>query len=607
MACPTAPVNPPTVRPSMTVEIAFLFVLFIAVFGLMIWGRFRYDLIAFSALIVAGIAGAIPADDIFSGFGHPATIIVAVVLVVSRGLINSGAIGWITKAVVNTGRSLGSHIALIGAVGAGMSAFMNNVAALALLMPVELTASAKAGRSPALSLMPLSFATILGGMVTLIGTPPNIVIASYRGEALGESYGMFSFAPVGLVCALVGIAYVATIGWRLIPVSETKTAPTEELRENHGFIAELTVEEDSKAVGKRVGALDDEAAEAGLQVIGLIRRGRRLPAGGRSQAIEADDVMVVDGTVEAIDAFTGALGLEFTARERIEEGNDAGLGLLEVVVPRDSRLDGRSTSSIGLDRFTGVALLGVSRQGRRFRQRLRQLPIEAGDVLLLIGPPERLQDAARWLRALPLADRGLAVTQHGRALTAIGIFVAAVALASVGVVYLPVALAAVVILYVLLDLVPLRQLYDEIEWPVVVLLGSMIPLGVALENSGGTELIAAGIVHLAEGLPAWVLLTILMTAIMTLSDVLNNTATAVIGAPIAVEIAEKLGASPDPFLMAVAVAASCAFLTPIGHKNNTLILGPGGYAFGDYWRMGLPLEIIVIAVGVPAILVFWPL
>ncbi|MEP5516500.1 MAG: SLC13 family permease, partial [Bauldia litoralis] len=212
-----------------------------------------------------------------------------------------------------------------------------------------------------------------------------------------------------------------------------------------------------------------------------------------------------------------------------------------------------------------------------------------------------------WLRALPLADRGLGVTQHGRAALAVSLFAAAVALASFGILYLPVALAAVVGLYVIFDIVPLRQVYDEVEWPVVILLGSMIPLGIALEQSGGTELIAGGIVGLAAGLPAWVILTVLMVVVMTLSDVLNNTATAVIGAPIAVDIAGRLGANPDPFLMAVAVASSCAFLTPIGHKNNTLILGPGGYAFGDYWRMGLPLELIIVAVGVPAILVFWPL
>ena len=591
----------------MTTDNIILFALFIAVFALMIWGRFRYDLVAFSALVVATILGVVPTDLAFSGFGHPATVIVAIVLIISRGLINSGAVNWITRVVVDSGRSLSRHIALMAAIGAGLSAFMNNVAALALLMPVELSASAKAGRNPALSLMPLAFATILGGMVTLIGTPPNIVIAAYRGREFGREFGMFSFAPVGLICAVVGVAYVATIGWRLIPVNDARKAPTADLRDIHGYVAELVVPSKSPAIGRKVGDLDEAAAEAGVAVLGLIRNGRRLPGGARREEIQERDVLVVDGPVEAIDTLVGSLKLNFPGRSRIEEDGHSDLALLEVVVPRDSRLDGRSAGAVGVNRHTGVAVLGISRQGRRFRERVRQLPVRAGDVLLLIGPPDRLGEATTWLRALPLADRGLAVTQHGRAALAIGIFAAAVALASFGLLYLPIALAAVVGLYVLFDIVPLRQVYDEVEWPVVILLGSMIPLGTALEQSGGTGVIAGGIVDLAFGMPPWVVLAVLMVVVMTLSDVLNNTATAVIGAPIAVDIASRLQANADPFLMAVAVASSCAFLTPIGHKNNTLILGPGGYAFADYWRMGLPLELIIVAVGVPAILIFWPL
>jgi di/tricarboxylate transporter len=591
----------------MTTDTIILFAIFIAVFALMIWGRFRYDLIAFAALIVAAILGVVPPGEVFSGFGHPATVIVAIVLVISRGLVNSGAVNWITRIVVDTGRSLSRHIALMATIGAALSAFMNNVAALALLMPVELSASAKAGRNPALSLMPLAFATILGGMVTLIGTPPNIIVAAYRGEALGESFGMFSFTPVGLICAVVGVAYVAILGWRLIPVRHPEKAPTADLRDIHGYVAELAFRATSPAIGRKVADLDEAAVEAGVAVLGLVRGGRRLPGSAREAEIREGDLLVVDGPVEAIDALVGALKLDFPARGRIEEGGNPDLALLEVVVPRDSRLDGRSAGAVGLNRHTAVALLGISRQGRRFRERVRQLPVRAGDVLLLIGPPDRLGEAATWLRALPLADRGLGVTQHNRAALAIGVFAAAVVLASVGLVYLPVALAAVVGIYVIFDIVPLRQLYDEVEWPVVILLGSMIPLGMALESSGGTALIARGIVDLASGLPPWAVLTVLMVVVMTLSDVLNNTATAVIGAPIALDIAERLGTSADPFLMGVAVASSCAFLTPIGHKNNTLILAPGGYAFGDYWRMGLPLELIILAVGVPAILVFWPL
>jgi di/tricarboxylate transporter len=591
----------------MSFDQIFLFGLFAVVLALLIWGRFRYDLVAFAALIVAVIAGVVPRQDAFAGFGHPATIIVAIVLVISHGLVNSGAVSWIVRTLVDTGRGLSAHIAAMAAIGGGLSAFMNNVAALALLMPVELSASAKAGRNPGLSLMPLAFATILGGMVTLIGTPPNIIIAAFRQNALGEGFAMFDFAPVGLAVAVVGIAFVALAGWRLIPMREGAVAATADLRDIHGYVAELTVPEKSPAVGKRVRDLDDAAEEAGVAVLGLVRSRRRLPGGARREEIRAGDIIVVDAAAEAIDAFVGALKLDFPGRDALDPEAGHDLSLVEVVVPVDSRLDGRSAAVVGLSRRLGVSLLGISRRGKSFRERVRQATIQAGDVLLLIGPPERLGEAVQWLGALPLASRGLGVTQHGRAALATGIFAAAVALAAFDVVYLPVALGAAVALYVVFDIVPLRQVYDQVEWPVVILLGSMIPLGAALETSGGTALIAGGIVEAASGLPQWAVLTVLMVVVMTLSDVLNNTATAVIGAPVAVDIANRLGASPDPFLMAVAVAASCAFLTPIGHKNNILILGPGGYGFGDYWRMGLPLEAIVVVVGVPAILVFWPL
>ncbi|MGE0845304.1 MAG: SLC13 family permease [Flavobacteriaceae bacterium] len=590
----------------MTFDQIFLFSLFGLVFAMMLWGRFRYDLIAFTALCVAVVAGVVPTGKAFEGFGHPATIIVAVVLVVSRGLVNSGVVDLITRTLIDTSRSVGRHIAMMAGIGAFLSAFMNNVAALALLMPVDLGASAKAERSPSLTLMPLSFATILGGMVTLIGTPPNIVIAAYRETSLGASYSMFDFAPVGVACTIAGILFIATIGWRLIPVDKTRAQAGTDLRDLHGYVAELQVAKNSPLVGRTIADLDDDADEAEVAIAGLVRNGRKLPGGARREEIRAGDHLIVDATAEAIDSFVGTFKMKYVGEERLkEDGND--LSVAEIVVPRDSRIENRSADDVRLITRHGVSLLGISRQGARIRKRVRHLQIRAGDVLLILGPAERLGEVTQWLGALPLAERGLNVTQHGRAALAGGLFAAAIVAASLGWVYLPVALSLVVIAYVVFDIVPLRQLYEEIEWPVVVLLGSMIPLGTALEASGGTQLIAQNIVGLSSGMPSWAILTILMVVTMTLSDVLNNTATAVVAAPIAVDMANRLDANPDSFLMAVAVAASCAFLTPIGHKNNTLILGPGGYAFSDYWRMGLPLEALVIAVGVPAILIFWPL
>jgi di/tricarboxylate transporter len=586
-----------------------LFILLFFVFVFFIWGRWRYDLVAFSALLVAVVTGVVPVGDAFSGFGHPAVVVIALVLMVSRGLSNSGAIEFLSRYLLDGSRKLGAHIGVMASFAAALSAVMNNVAALALLMPLDMQAALKAKRSPALTLMPLSFASILGGMITLIGTPPNIVIAEYRGSVMGEPYHMFDFAPVGLAVAIVGVAYVAIIGWRLIPVARGKHNMAKELFELGSYVAEVKVPEESAAVGQRVRDLDEITREHEVEIIGLIRRGQRQPGMARRVEIRKNDVLVLKAAPDGIEGMVGALGLKYTRKNNAEDGlfTNEDTSLLEVVVPEGARIEGRSAYSMRLMYRHGVTLLGVSRQGKRFTERLRELEIKAGDILLLLGSNEQMEDIANWLGCLPLAERGLQVTQRQKAGLAVLIFGTAVLLASVGVLYLPIALGIAVVMMVLTGIIPVRQLYKSVEWSVIVLLGSMIPIGMALEGSGGTELIASGIVNAASGLSPAAVLVILMVVTMTLSDVMNNVATAVIAAPIAFNIANTLGVNPDPFLMSVAVAASCAFLTPIGHKNNTLILGPGGYRFGDYWRMGLPLEILVIAIGVPMILWVWPL
>ncbi|UWP89505.1 SLC13 family permease [Aliiroseovarius crassostreae] len=593
----------------MTTDQIILFSLFAAVFALLLWGRFRYDLVAFTALMLGVVLGVVPTKDAFSGFGHPATLVVALVLVVSAGLVRSGAVFLITRTLVDASRSLGAHITLMGAVGGVLSAFMNNVAALALLMPVDMQTARKAGRAPGLSLMPLSFATILGGMVTLIGTPPNIIIASIRGDAMGEPFHMFDFAPVGGVTALAGLIFVALVGWRLIPQPDSSEAARDPMADAGNYVAELTVPEDSKHIGKRLKELLEAAEKNDVAILGLVRDGKRRYGTQRNTMLAAGDALVLEARPEALDEFRTALGLAFAEEARQEKltAEGAGLSKIEVVVPETARIARKTAQAIGLGWRRSTVLMGISRAGKQITKQVRKTEIMPGDILLLLVPAGKEADVIEWLGCLPLAERGLTVTQDEKVWWAIGLFAGAVAAASFGLVYLPVALGLVVIGYVLMKILPLADIYDHIEWPVVVLLGSMIPLGAALETSGGTELIAGTLVGITQGLPAWAVLTVLMVVTMTLSDVLNNTATTIVAAPVGIQMADALGKNPDPFLMAVAVAASCAFLTPIGHKNNTLILGPGGYRFGDYWRMGLPLELLVVAVSIPAILLFWPL
>ena len=591
----------------MTSDQTILFALMGSVLGLLLWGRWRYDLVAFGALSTGLVLGVIPKSDAFSGFGHPAVVIIALVLIVSRALSQSGAIELITSKVIKSSRSLPMHIATIGGLGAILSGFMNNVAALALLMPVDIQAAARAKRSPALSLMPLSFATILGGMVTLIGTPTNIVISQFRETRLGEPYSMFDFTYVGLGSALAGLAFVALIGWRLVPVSRTGSDASRELRNLEDYIVEIGVPEDSPAIGKAVRDLYPAAEENDVLILGVVRAGNRLAGRAARTILKKGDILVLEAGPKALESFAAAFKLSYS-RSKKHKGPLAGtLTMAEASVPAEARIAGRSAMDVRLLYRYGVMLLGISRQGKTFRDRIRKVKIRPGDVLLLMGDQESLDEAIARLGALPLAPRGLQVTQRDKAWLALSLFGVAIAAASFGLVYLPVALSVCVVLYVLLKVISLSQLYDAVQWPVIVLLASLIPIGAALEKSGGTALIAEGIINMTRGWPPVAILTLLMVVTMTLSDMLNNVATVLVAAPVGMDIAARLDVNPDAMLMGVAVAASCAFLSPIGHKNNTIIMGPGGYRFGDYWRMGLPLELLILVVSIPLIMFFWPM
>lgn len=581
--------------------------IFVVLFVLLVWGRIRYDLVAFGALVLAAVLGLVPTNKVFSGFGHSAVAIIALVLIVSRGLVGSGAIEKLAQRLLDSDRPLPLHIAVMAIVGAGLSAVINNVAALALLMPLDIDTASKAKRAVSLSLMPLSFATILGGMITLIGTPPNIVIAAYRQDVLGEPFGMFDFAPVGLTVAIVGIAFVSLIGWRLLPKREGALEQEPEFAKGR-YIAELRVGDKSLKEKTTVSDLYPLADKHDLHILGLVRRGKRLPGLAARQDIRAGDFIVVEGEPKSIEAFMGQGSLEFSGNEKHSGSvTSGGLKLTEAIVPEGARIEGRTARGLKLLYSHSVTLLGVSRNGQRFTDRVRLLTIKPGDVLLLLGAPERNAEAVSKMGVLPLEGRETQVVQRSKASLSIGIFLAAIAAAVIGWVSLPVALAAAVIALIAVGLVSGSEVYDSIEWKVIVLLASLIPLAEAFENSGGAELIASQILSVTQGFPAWVSLLALMVVTMTLSDFLNNVATTLIAAPIAIGMAAATSTNPDAWLMTVAVAASCAFLTPIGHKNNTIILGPGGYRFGDYWRMGLLLEVLVIAVAFPMILIVWPL
>lgn len=596
----------------MTHQQAILFALFAVVLALLLWGRIRHDLVAASGLFAAVLLGLVPADMAFSGFANPAVAIIALVLIASRALHNSGALGLATQALAKRERPLAWHIALIGMAGAALSSVINNVAALAVLMPLDIQAARKAGRAPGLSLMPLSFATILGGLVTLIGTPPNIVAAGIRRDMLGAPYKMFDFAPVGLTVAVAGVAFVALLGWRFLARPARGAAPPRE----EEFMAELAVPEKSTAVGRTLAELETEAERADVMLLGIVHDGKRSRA--RFVPVDPGDALVVEGPTDRIVSFIGALGLQRAETEGkkgttksvlagFAGGSDSDHVIVEAVVRTDGRIVGRSVSSFRLRSRFGVTLLGISHRGSMLREKLGGRRIESGDVLLLSGPRDTIGHVLDWLGALSVNQVAVAPAASWRIAVAVGLLAAAIVVASLGLLPFEIAVAIAVVGYAATGLVPAQEFYREIDWPVVVMLACLLPLGEAFDRLGATDLVARMLSQSATGLPPVATLALLMVGTMALSDVLNNVATIVIAGPLAVAIAAQVHANPDTFLMGVTVAASCAFMTPIGHKNNLLILGPGQYRFSDYWRLGLPLELVVLAVGIPALLVFWPI
>ncbi|MGF1639600.1 MAG: SLC13 family permease [Rhodospirillales bacterium] len=591
-----------------------------------LWGRWRHDMVAVAALLACVLAGLVPTAEAFAGFGHPAVITVACVLVLSRGLQASGAVDALARTVLPTSLGPTATIAAVSTLGAFLSAFMNNVGALALLMPVAIQIAERQQLPAGRVLMPLAFGSILGGMTTLIGTPPNLIVSGFRAGLGGGGFAMFDFTPVGAAVALIALAFVAAIGWRLVPAR--RRGGVDDF-ETGAYLTEARVPEKAKAVGMTLREIEKALVEADAQVVGLVRNEVRVSVPNPARRILAGDILVIEAEPKALAVALEALDLkleEAKKSEKIDETADAAAtkehkqgeeprksadaeesALVELAVLPDSTLSGRSAMDIRLRTSFGVNLLAISRQGRRSMARLRTLPLRAGDVLLMQGTPEAIAGFAAHFGCVPLAERTLRLPDKRQVVVASSIMVAAIAGAAFGLLPAAISFAAAVLASMALRVIPPRRVYEAIDWPVIVLLGALIPVAGAMATTGAADLIARLLLDGVAGGSAIVALAVILVVTMTLSDFMNNAATAAVMGPIAIGTATSVGAAVDPFLMAVAVGASCAFLTPIGHQNNTLILGPGGFGFGDYWRLGLPVELIVVAVGVPMILLVWPL
>ena len=589
----------------MTLDQALAFAIVIFMMALFAWGRLRYDLVAVLALLAAIAAGIVPPDKAFTGFSDDIVIIVASALVVSAAVARSGVIERMVRLLGPYLTTVTRQIvALVGSVTV-LSGFVKNIGALAMLMPIAFQLARRTGTSPSSLLMPMSFGALLGGIVTLVGTSPNIIVARLREQILGEPFGMFDFTPVGAGITIVGVIFLV-FGWRLLPTHRKGSGSMDAAFNLEGYTTEVTVPEDSPAAGVTVKALED-LGENEIEVISLLRGRTRRHEPAGNMVIKPGDILILQGDPAALERIVALEKLTLTREGKSHEIDTPSdeIGVVEAVITPDSELVGNSVGQLKLfDRYA-VNLLAVSRRGRRSTRRLRALKLKAGDVVVLRGNLAAMPETLGELRCLPLAERDLNI---GRKTSLLPVAVLAAAMVLVAFNLVPVAIAffGAAVLLLLAGSLSLREAYDAIEWPILVMLGALIPVSQALRTTGGTDLIAAWLSNTAASLPSMGALALLLAAAMAVTPFLNNAATVLVMAPIAAGFAERLGYNPDPFLMAVAIGAACDFLTPIGHQCNTLVMGPGGYRFGDYWRLGLPLSLIVLVVGVPLIAFFWP-
>ena len=573
--------------------------------GVLVWGRWRYDGVTLTALASMVLLGLVPAKEAFLGFGHPAVITVALVLLISKALEKSGFINMIGDLLRQMVSGEMQFLIILMLVAGILSSFMNNIGAMAMLLPITIGIAQKMEWNPSKFLMPLAFASILGGMNTKIGTPPNIIISEFREDYSGQSFEFFDFAFAGLPISILGILFIAFVGWRFVKLREEGSEKTP-LVDIQDYLVEMTISEDSALVGKRIHELTSELGTDNV-LIGVVTEKGTIRRPHHRETFEALQILVLKISPDDVAGIQTEFGLIIDPD--LQDPSQLGeLGEIEAMITPRSRLIGRKYNYFKRMSRGVLALLGLWRQGTKLRRRLAREIFKAGDVLLLSARDndERVAEKLEILGLMPLWQRELDVIRDAsRAWQALLIF----ALALVAVIFfnvnILVAFLICVLAYASRRLLTGEGIYRHIEWPVVVMLGAMIPIGGALTSSGLTVASADFITANLSGVNVMWVLVVILVFTMFISDLINNAATAVIMAPLSMQVAQQMNHPIEPFLMAVAVGASCAFLSPIGHQCNTLVMGPGNYRFGDYWKLGLPLEILIVCISIPVIMNTW--
>jgi di/tricarboxylate transporter len=590
----------------MTMQQILAFAVIAGTMALFVWGRLRYDLVAGVALLVAVLIGVVPADKAFSGFSDEIVVIVAGALIVSAAVARSGIIEVALQPIAPHVKSISLQIFVLAGAVALLSAFVKNIGALAMMIPIALQMAKRSNRSPSLLLMPMAFGSLLGGTMTLIGTSPNIIVSRVRDEILGQPFGMFDFTPVGLGLSVAGVLLLV-FGYRLIPKDRQAAPGLGEAIDIRDYVTEARVKEDSDIAGQTVGELRKQS-EQEVRVTAVVRD-EKTAVPSPNMKLQPNDIVMLQGEPAALERAVARSDLELEGENRLSrsEAKSDEIGVIEAVIGPNSLLIGQAAGRLGLhDRFN-VNLLAVSRSGRRFKERLRDIELRSGDVIVLQGVLTHMPAQLRALGCLPLAARQIRLGSVRRGLIPIAVLVAAMVLAGTGTLSVGIAFFGAGVLTILLGSLRLREAYETVEWPILVMLGALIPVSDAIRTTGGTDVIATLLSGAAHALPGYGAVALMLLAAMMITPFLNNAATVLVMAPIAASFAQKLGYQPDAFLMAVAIGAACDFLTPIGHQCNTLVMGPGGYRFGDYARLGAPLSLLILLLGVPLIMIVWPL
>jgi len=577
--------------------------------ALFVSDRLRYDLVAALALSAAALTGVVPAAKAFSGFSSSVVVIVASVLVISRAVAISGVLEVWTRRVL---RMLNSTTLQVGALTSAVtftSAVVKNVGAIGIFMPVAIQAAERRDRPVSRYLMPLAFGSLSGGTITEIGTSPNILISQVRQQVSGHPFGMFSFTSIGLPLSLAAVVFLS-LGWRLLPANRRGQPAGGGHFAIEDYTSEAVVPATSDMVGKTVGALE-ELSEGDVTVAAIIReRSHRYVPRGHWRLCE-NDTLLLQGDPAALHLLISQTGLELLdARDAAKlplRSKDDDLEAAEAVILPDALLVGRTAAELELRRTYEVNVLAISRAGSRDTVHLRHKRFEAGDIIIVQGRTTQLADAIGRLGCVPLAERDLPIGHVRSRYLPLIILGAAVLAVGFRAVPVEVGFFAAATLIVLLRLITMRQAYDAIDWPLVVMLGCLIPVGESLKTTGAANLISDGLTMLSGHLSGPLAVGLVLVISMLVTPLMHHAAAVLVMGPVAAAVAKHLGYGPDAFLMAVAFGAACDFLTPIGHQNSTMVMRPAGYLFGDYWRLGLPLSIMVAVFGTWLITLSWPL